>query len=133
MNIFIKEKLQHGYYIIQKVQGDGSVNELTLVKMLFGRGGDVIKFDEYFSSKHIQRIMNQYDIALKRDKKIVKNFKETIAKLTKNELEALLPSYYEDDIKERIKELDEIAKTKRSTKTTTKTGNRKRNIRKKSV
>lgn len=130
MNIVVNEKLQHGYYIVQKVQNNGTAAEYTLVKMSLTVNGDVKDFNEFFSSKFKPKVMSYYLLHLKDDKTIVKNFSELIKDLTIEELERLLPSYYQPEIMERIEELkrNAVTKVKRSTKGTTKKRGRSRNI-----
>lgn len=130
MNIVVNEKLQHGYYIVQKVQVNGTAAEYTLVKMSLTVNGDVKDFNEFFSSKFKSKVMSYYLLHLKDDKTIVKNFSELIKDLTIEELERLLPSYYQPEIMERIEELkrNAVTKVKRSTKGTTKKRGRSRNI-----
>ena len=130
MNIVVNQKLQHGYYIVQKVQVNGTAAEYTLVKMSLTVNGDVKDFNEFFSSKFKSKVMSYYLLHLKDDKTIVKNFSELIKDLTIEELERLLPSYYQPEIMERIEELKRNAVTKvnRSTKGTTKKRGRSRNI-----
>ena len=130
MNIVVNQKLQHGYYIVQKVQVNGTAAEYTLVKMSLTVNGDVKDFNEFFSSKFKSKVMSYYLLHLKDDKTIVKNFSELIKDLTIEELERLLPSYYQPEIMERIEELkrNEVTKTFRGTKGTTKKRGRSRNI-----
>jgi len=130
MNIVVNQKLQHGYYIVQKVQVNGTAAEYTLVKMSLTVNGDVKDFNEFFSSKFKSKVMSYYLLHLKDDKTIVKNFSELIKDLTIEELERLLPSYYQPEIMERIEELkrNAVTKVKRSTKGTTKKRGRSRNI-----
>ena len=125
MNIYIEEYLGNGYYVVQKIQGDGTVSEYTLAKMKLNQFDDVITYDEFISSKHKDRVLKKFGIFLNQDKTIINNFKETIKDLSEEELLRLLPSYYKREIMERI---DEIAKSKRNTKKTTKTRSRKRNL-----
>lgn len=130
MNIVVNQKLQHGYYIVQKVQVNGTAAEYTLVKMSLTVNGNVKDFNEFFSSKFKSKVMSYYLLHLKDDKTIVKNFSELIKDLTIEELERLLPSYYQPEIMERIEELksNAITQIKRSTKGTTKKRGRSRNI-----
>jgi len=60
MYIVIKEKLEHDYYIVQKVQKDGSVNEYTLVLMKLSFDDVVVEFKEYISSRHLNKIYAAY-------------------------------------------------------------------------
>jgi hypothetical protein len=128
MDIEIKDYLQHGYAIIKKKNNV----ELTLVRMMLDAMGNVYKYKELHESKFKPRLIKYYESHIKVDRTLIKDFNSTIKELTIKELQALLPSYYYMEINARILELQEIenavAKTKRSTKTTVKTGNRKRNI-----
>lgn len=60
MNIVIKEKLDNDYYIVQKVQKDGSVDEYTLVMMKLSFDDVVVEFKEYDSSRHLNKIYAAY-------------------------------------------------------------------------
>jgi hypothetical protein len=133
MNIVIDKKLEHGFYIVRKVQKDGTTPERSLARILLNNEGEVINFIEFFSSKFEYKCLNIYEKELKTNKTLVKNFSETLEGLTVTQLQNMLPSYYQDEIKAKIEELNAVAKVNRSRKGTVKTGNRKRNISKKSV
>lgn len=133
MNIVIDEKLEHGYYIIRKVDAYGHTPESTLAKIKLNKDSEVQDFSEIFSSKFRYKLLKYYEMVVMNDKRIVKNFTETLEGLTVQQLENMLPSYYQPEIMQKIKELNAVTKTKRTRKGTTKTGNRKRNIHKKSV
>jgi predicted S18 family serine protease len=128
MNIKVINYLQHGYAIVQKEKS----SELTLVRMKLDKFGNVYEYKEINESKFQHRLLKEYEKELKINKQLIMNVEETIKNLTIPQLEALLPSYYGLVIERRIKELQEkenaIAKTVRSTKVTTKTRGRKRNL-----
>jgi len=128
MKLEIHENLQHGFAIIKKENS----RELSLVRMLTDKDGNVYKYDEYIESKFRYRLITEYEKQLRINKKLIMNIEETLQGLTIPELQSLLPSYYQLAIEARIKELQEkenaVAKTKRTAKATTKKRNRSRNI-----
>lgn len=128
MNMKIITYLQHGYAIVDKENSC----ELTLVRIKVDVHGNVYEYDEIHESKFHHRLMKIYENELKTNKQLIMNIAETLENLSIQQLESLKPSYYNLEIDARIKELQEkanaVTKTHRSRKTTTKTGNRKRNL-----
>jgi len=124
MKLDVVEYLQHGYAIVKKEKS----SELTLVRMIIDKNGNVYKYDEILESKFKSKLIVEYGKQLTTNKKLI-NIEESIKNLDIKQLESLLPSYYQPAIEARIEELKEkenaITKTNRGAKKTTKVRDRK--------
>jgi len=102
-----ERELECGYEVVIKIQANGKElsDEYTLMRFKKDADGVVKYLEEYASSKHMHRVLKEYE-KLKTGNCM--EVEETIKNLTIPQLESLLPSYYQYVIVRRIEELKKL-------------------------
>ena len=131
--VFVEWLDDRGYGIFQHVQADKSLGELILARACIEKGRLLI-YEEIITSKHMPKILSRYQHEVKTNKDLIMDIRETISGLSIEELQSLLPSYYQLAIEGRIAELkqqqqfikpkeNEVVKVKRGRKARVKKSN----------
>lgn len=105
---------ERGYGLFRYIQVDGSEGEYILARAII-EDGALIVWENIMESSHKPKCVKRWQHELVINKDVIMDIRETLEGLTIQQLESLLPSYYQLAIERRIEELkNAVTKTKRS-------------------